>query len=287
VPLSRQTAYDQVAAALRAAILAGEYEPTAEHPDRDQLPGAAELGTAYGVSDKTAARAVQQLVAEGLVRSRPGRRAVVVAGGRRPDVWPMSRRYARARSAGGLVFGDMASGDVTKRITRSEQRPAPASIAALLGAGAGDPLWARGREMLIGGRVAELSVSWFPLEVAERASLTVPGPLPPGGIVRALESAGYGVARTRNQVRCRLATGEELRALGPEPALLPLRGRIVVEVTHLTLGARGEPLEAVVSVRPAADSVITFETQEAPGGSSAPPEAPPAPPRRTPRRPRA
>jgi Bacterial regulatory proteins, gntR family len=74
--LSRQTAYGQIADALRAAILAGDYEPIEEDPTRNELPGAAELGAKYGVSDKTAARAVQQLIAEGLVVGRPGLRPV-------------------------------------------------------------------------------------------------------------------------------------------------------------------------------------------------------------------
>ena len=59
----------------------------------------------YGVSDKTAARAVQQLISEGLVLGRPGLRPVVVPRAQRPDRWPMHRRYARAREARGLVFG--------------------------------------------------------------------------------------------------------------------------------------------------------------------------------------
>jgi hypothetical protein len=51
-----QTAYGQIADAIRADILAGVYEPSPDDPTRDQLPGAAELGSQYGVSDKTAAR---------------------------------------------------------------------------------------------------------------------------------------------------------------------------------------------------------------------------------------
>src|SRR6266511_701215 len=36
--LSRQTAYEQIADALRAAILANDYEPTEENPTRNELP---------------------------------------------------------------------------------------------------------------------------------------------------------------------------------------------------------------------------------------------------------
>jgi GntR family transcriptional regulator len=287
VPLSRQTAYDQVAAALRAAILAGDYEPTQQHPDRDQLPGAAELGGVYGVSDKTAARAVQQLVAEGLVRGRPGRRAVVVGRLARADALAFSRPYACATSAGGMLVGDTPAGEAGEHVTASEPRRAPASIAALLGIPAGDPVWVRERETVVDGRVAVLGASWFPREVAERASLTAPGPLPPGGSVQALQRAGHPVVRARTEVRARLATDDELRAFGPERGLRPLTARIVVEITRVRLGERDQPLEAVVTVRPAADTVIGFETQEAPGDVATPPASPPRPSGGVPRRRRA
>lgn len=120
--------------------------------------------------------------------------------------------------------------------------------------------------MLIDGRVAELSVSYFPAEVAEGTPLTTPGEFPPGGVVRVLEDAGHRVLRTSNEARSRLATEEELRTFGPDPALGPLRGRVVIEITHATYGVGDEPLEAVVSARPAADNVIVFETYEGAAG---------------------
>jgi GntR family transcriptional regulator len=265
--LSRQTAYGQIADALRAAILAGDYEPTAEEPNRNELPGAVELGAKYGVSDKTAARAVQVLVAEGLVNARPGLRPIVVPRTQRPDRWPMHRRYARAREAGGLVFGgDMLGREVTKRTIRTGWTAAPGPVAALLRMNAGERVWARARELLIDGRVAELSVSYFPADVAEGTLLTTPGDFPPGGVVRVLEDAGYRIIRTYNEARSRLATDQELDVFGTDHALQPLASRVVLEVTHATYGLGDEPLEAVVSIRPAAGNVIVFETYEsAPG----------------------
>ena len=133
MPFSRQTAYGQIADAIRSDILAGLYEPSPDDPTRDQLPGAAELGSQYGVSDKTAARAVQQLISEGLVLGRPGLRPVVVPRGQRPDRWPMNRRYARAREARGLVFGgDMQGRQVLKRTVHTGWTDVPEAIAALL-----------------------------------------------------------------------------------------------------------------------------------------------------------
>ncbi len=265
--LSRQTAYGQIADALRAAILAGDYEPTADDPTRSQLPGAAELGAKYGVSDKTAARAVQQLISEGLVIGRPGLRPIVVPRAQRPDRWPMNRRYARAREAAGLVFGtDMQGREVEKRITHTGWTGAPDPVAALLRIDPGDRVWARSRESLIDGRVAELSTSYFPAAIAEGTTLTTPGDFPPGGVVRVLEEAGHRVLRTYNEGRSRLATDEELAVFGADPALRPLKGRVVIEITHGTYGLGDEPLEVVVSVRPAAGNVIVFETYEGAAG---------------------
>jgi DNA-binding GntR family transcriptional regulator len=131
---------------------------------------------------------------------------------------------------------------------------------------AGERVWARARELLIDGRVAELSVSYFPADVAEGTLLTTPGDFPPGGVVRVLEDAGHRIIRTSNEARSRLATDEELAAFGTDPALQPLAGRVVLEITHTTYGLGDEPLEAVVSIRPAAGNVIVFETYEgAPG----------------------
>jgi GntR family transcriptional regulator len=267
VPFSRQTAYGQIADAIRADILAGAYEPDPDNPTRNELPGAAELGSQYGVSDKTAARAVQQLISEGLVIGRPGLRPVVVPRAQRPDRWPMNRRYARAREARGLVFGgDMQGRQVLKRTVRTGWTAVQEPIAALLRLDPGERVWARARELLIDGRIAELSVSYFPAAVAEGTGLTAPGDFPPGGVVGVLEDAGHRVLRTYNEARARLATDEEMRAFGADPGLQPLHGQVVIEITHGTYGAEDEALEALVSVRPARDNVIVFETYEGENG---------------------
>jgi hypothetical protein len=120
--------------------------------------------------------------------------------------------------------------------------------------------------MLIDGRVAELSTSYFPAAVAEGTTLTTPGEFPPGGVVRALEQAGHRVLRTYNEARSRLASDEELAFFGADPALQPLDGRVVIEIIHGTFGRGDEPLEVVVSVRPASGNVIVFETYEGAAG---------------------
>jgi DNA-binding GntR family transcriptional regulator len=264
--LPRQPAYSQIADLIRAEILAGAYEPSPDQPGRDLLPGAAELGARFGVSNKTAARAIQQLVAEGLVRARPGMRPLVIPRAERPDRWPMQGRYARARDRMGVVFGgDMHGREVTKQDT-GQGGPilAPDQVAALLQLANDRRVIWRSRHKLIDGRVAETSTSYFPLELAAGTPLARSEPLGPGGMVAALESFGRRIARTINEVRARPATTDELDLFAIDPATAPPADRIMLEVTHATYGDAGEPLEAVISVRPASNAVIVFETDERP-----------------------
>jgi GntR family transcriptional regulator len=161
------------------------------------------------------------------------------------------------------VFGgDMQGRQVAKRTVRTGWTEVPEPIAALLRLDQGERVWARARELLIDGRIAELSVSYFPAAVAEGSGLMVPGDFPPGGVVGVLEDAGHRVLRTYNEARARLATDEELRAFGTDPSLQPLQGQVVIEIIHGTYGAEDEALEALVSIRPAAGNVIVFETYE-------------------------
>jgi GntR family transcriptional regulator len=179
----------------------------------------------------------------------------------------MNRRYARAREAAGLVFGaDMQGREVVKRISRTGWTGAPDPVAALLRMDPGGRVWARMRQTLIDGRVAELSTSYFPAAIAQGTTLTTPGEFPPGGVVRALEEAGRRVLRTYNEARSRLASDEELAVFGADPALQPLDGRVVIEIIHGTFGLGEEPLEVVMSVRPATGNVIVLETYEGAAG---------------------
>jgi GntR family transcriptional regulator len=76
--LSGTPVYVQLAAILRAAITSGELE--ADRP----LPSYMTLMQEHGIARGTAAKAVQVLVSEGLVRIVPGRGAYVVPKKDRP-----------------------------------------------------------------------------------------------------------------------------------------------------------------------------------------------------------
>ena len=211
---------------------------------------------------------------EGLVRTRAGLRPIVVPQRDRPNRWPMDQRYARAREAGGLVWGqDMQGREVIKQVTATGWTAAPDAVADLLRLDPDSRVWTRARRMLVGGAPAELSVSYFPSAIAEGTELTTDGPYPQGGVIRVLESLGHEIISTYNEVRSRLATSEELDMFGPDPGLAPLRARLVLEIAHVTYGADDEPLEAVLSVRPADRNVIIFRTYEGPAEASSGPSA--------------
>ena len=179
--LRRPPVYDQLADAIRGEILAGKYAPSEGDVAADELPGAAELGAQYGVSDKTAARAIQRLIAEGLVRSRPGLRPVVVPQSERTQTWPLHRRYARAREAGGLVFGsDFQGQEVVKEILATGWVQVPETVAPLLRLDPEANVWARARRTLVDDEVVETSVSYFPAAIAEGTDLMTSGSFPPG-----------------------------------------------------------------------------------------------------------
>jgi len=56
-----------------------------------------------------------------------------------------------------------------------------------------------------------------------------------------MESTGYRIVQTLNEVRARLATDDELARFDADPQLAPLHGRMVVEITHATYGSRASP----------------------------------------------
>jgi DNA-binding transcriptional MocR family regulator len=88
--MSKTPEYASIAATLKTEVLAGRY-------DDDPLPGTAALAERFDVNLKTAARAVQHLVAEGILMARPGMSAVPVPAAAR-------RRIGDLTGAGYLVL---------------------------------------------------------------------------------------------------------------------------------------------------------------------------------------
>src|SRR5688500_15143209 len=106
--MARKPEYVSIAETLKAEVIAGTYGD-------EPLPGNAAIAERCDVNMKTAGRAVQQLVAEGIVIARPGMRPIPVPLEQlQATRWPMTGRYARARAAKRLVFAADVAGEVRK-----------------------------------------------------------------------------------------------------------------------------------------------------------------------------
>lgn len=241
--------YAAIAATLKAEVLAGRY-------DVEPLPGTAALAERFDVNLKTAARAVQHLVAEGVLIARPGMRAIPVPPELRATRWPMTGRYARARAAHGLLFDNDISGSVRKDTTLKSWVQASVLVAQLLKVDPGSRVLQRNTRTYVNDVVTEETALFFPenvirtvprLETEERIF-----------IVPFIEAAGYVITRTSNEIRARHASPAEQEIFGIDAT------GIVIEHAHGTYGADDSALEAVINVRPAAGQVITFDTYEAP-----------------------
>lgn len=247
--MPKQPEYLSIAETLRTEVLAGDY-------DTEPLPGNATLAERFDVNMKTAGRAVQQLVAEGLVIARPGMRAVPTPPELRGTRWPMNGRYARARAARGLIFAGDVRGNIRKDTVGREWVTAPLPITQLLGITEGARVFRRRSRTFVDDVPTEDTTMFFPepivaaapgLETAERIQ-----------VVALIEDAGHVITRTANEIRARHAGTAEQELFGIDAR------SIVIEHIHGTYGATGEALEAVINVRPAHGGAITFDTYEAP-----------------------
>ena len=120
--VSKKPEYISIAETLRAELLAGDY-------DEGPLPGNAALAERFDVNMKTAGRAIQHLIAEGIVIARPGMRAIPAPPQLRATKWPTTGRYARARAAQGLIFAGDVESEVRKVTVRRQWVAAPIRIA--------------------------------------------------------------------------------------------------------------------------------------------------------------
>jgi GntR family transcriptional regulator len=241
--------YVSIAETLKAEIMAGRY-------DNEPLPGNAVLAERFDVNLKTAGRAVQHLVAEGIVIARPGMRAIPAPPQLRAVKWPMTGRYARARAAQGLIFADDVEGTIRKDTVRREWVEAPTLVAHLLNLEVGTRVFQRCSRTYVDGVPTEDTSMFFPDDVVKAAPrLETDDNI---RVVQFIEDAGYVVTRTANEIRARYANESEQRLFVVDA------NEIVIEHSHGTYGARGEALEAVINVRPARGNVVTFDTYEAP-----------------------
>lgn len=247
--MPKRPEYVSIAETLRSEVLAGKY-------DDEPLPGNASIAERFDVNMKTAGRAIQQLAAEGLVMARPGMRAVPLPAELRATRWPMTGRYARARAAHSLLFAGEVGVDVRKDTVQRQWVEASAPVAQLLSVDVGTRVFQRCSRTFVDNTLTEDTQMFFPAEIVKNAPrLETDDSIQ---VVALVEEAGYIVTRTSNEIRARRVTASEQELFGSGA------DAIMIEHAHGTYGAEGEALEAVINVRPAQGSIVTFDTYEGP-----------------------
>jgi GntR family transcriptional regulator len=206
--MSRTRPWVRIAEELRTAITAGRYA------SGQPLPTARELMDQWGVARQTVQNAVDQLQAEGLVSSRPGRGWYVAE--RRPIQRLARNRLAREeRAAGrGAFLTDAAEGgwqpDVSVEVRRET---ADERVAGLLELTDDREVVVRARIMRADGQVVQLATSYLPARISADTAIERQD-TGPGGIYARLEELGHRLTRFSEAVRGRPPLPSEAAELG-------------------------------------------------------------------------
>ncbi|WP_031171840.1 GntR family transcriptional regulator [Streptosporangium roseum] len=235
--------FREIAAAIRVAIVSGEF------PTGTSLPSEPELAERYGggASRSLVNRAMQLLAAEGLVRPRQGRGTIVTW---LPPLAHSPARYARdtrERSGAKGAFDSEVRAlglEPVHEITVEHATP-PEEIAGLLGLVDGQAALVRRRRLLASGIPVRINASWIPLEIAEGTVLEEPGPVIVGGIKTALAGLGHTQTEATERIIVRTPTEEEVTALEISPE------RSVLDIVHVGRTAGGRAVEVTTTVTPA------------------------------------
>jgi GntR family transcriptional regulator len=225
--------YVQVADHIRDLILRGELPPG------EEIPSERRIVEEWRVSRPTATRALAVLRAEGLVEARQGSGTFV-------REQPTLARRARDRYARGRATGHIYTAGERSEIVAAGVIEAPEEVASALGIAPGAPAIRRRRIVHESSGPVELSSSWFPHSLGDRAPRLLERSRIRKGTVTYIERMTGRRARLgRDRISARLATDDEASALqlGNGPAA-------VLVVHHTAFDTAGEPIEFAEAVFP-------------------------------------
>lgn len=213
--------YEQMAAEMRARIMAGDLLPGT------QLPSTAHLVTEFGVSNTTVQKALAVLKAEGYLTSRQGK-----------GVFVRDRQPFRVEIG---AYFPPTPGGYSYELLEVAEVPAPSAVAAAFNMEAGDRVLLRRRLLRHAGRPVEIERSYYPLEMAGGTELAGSQRIP-GGAPRVLASLGYELQYLVDAVSSRMPTNEEIDLLAlPE---VPVIRQFRVAYTH-----EDRPVEVSILVK--------------------------------------
>lgn len=225
----------RVAAALRAAIEAGELAPG------DRLPSERELAATHGVARNTAREAVRLLSESGLVVAEHGRGVFVRSERRLMRLG--QRRYSRKlREETGLSpfhAEVQAQGRTPSAYLASIDRvvPPPAIAERLKVRADVKSVVRRENRYFADDEPMQIGVTYIPWEIAKGTVLATDGPLGAGDLYARFAETGHDITYTREEVIARMPTPVETTDLQ-----LP-HGVPVLEVLHTGLDQDRQPFE--------------------------------------------
>jgi GntR family transcriptional regulator len=234
-PQGAATASRQVAAALRAAIEAGELA------EGDKLPSERQLAAAHGVARNTAREAVRQLAEAGLVTAHHGRGVFVR---HKPRLMRFGqRRYSKKlrEETGVSPFHAevLAQGRVPNAFMTSIERVVPPEyVVERLGVdGSRKSVVRRENWYFADAEPMQIGVTYVPWEIAKGSVLARNDKLGPGDLYARFEDKGHLITYTREEVTARMPTPDEASGLQmPE-------GVPVLVVLHTGLDQHRQPFE--------------------------------------------
>lgn len=213
--------YEQVAAAVRAQIMAGDLAPGT------RLPSTAQLVAQFGVSNTTVQKALAVLKGEGYLTSRQGK-----------GIYVRDRQPFRV---GVAAYLPPSPGGYSYDILQTGEEVPPAEVARVFGTGPGERAMLRCRLMRYQGHPLEVSWSYYPLDVVRGSALAGPGKVR-GGASRVLAELGYPERYFTDAVSARMPTPEE-------ETLLQLPDVPVIRQFRVIYSDGDRPVEASVLVK--------------------------------------
>ncbi|MEU2623625.1 GntR family transcriptional regulator [Streptomyces sp. NPDC007157] len=241
--MPREAPYLTTAEALRARLVAGEWQVG------QRLPSRARLAEEYGVGRNVVQRSVDLLIADGLLEGRAGSGTYVRV--------PRERlRMVRARRRERSLAAVTERGRASAWDAHSDVRvPAPEDIAERLAVSPGDLCVRTHYEFLADGRPVQLSESWEPLALTGGTPIVLPerGPLAGKGVVERMRSIGVHVETVVELPRPARADRTQANLLGIGV------GDLVLRIERTIYDTGGRPVETADIVVPDVRRAVVYE----------------------------
>lgn len=227
----------QIAAELRAQIMAGDLAPTAK------LPSTAELMKRYDTFGATIQNALNILKAEGYLEGKPGK-GVYVRDTQQQTITPAD--YARPYTPGEPYAWITAAAEHGRRgsyrLLDVGEVPAPVQVAHAFSIDPGTPVLRRQLVGSIDDEPVELVCTFYPLDLAAGTALTQKR-LIKGGSPAVLAELGVEPVTFEDVISTRPPTSEEFVAL-ELPTEVP-----ILRTFRVAVAASGRPVECQLMVK--------------------------------------